>query len=140
MLFLSILTIFWIILFMGRYIKRVLFVALVCLVFVGVNNANLGIVSQLASQNDNEWIGPLSIALIFLGSGTGALYHEYMHKYTYNKIIFIGSLGWDLYVTFSVIFLFIGFESYIIAIIIVGSMISGLTASTFYNGVFNYVN
>lgn len=94
---------------MGKYLKRVILVALACLIFTAVNNANLGIVSQLASQNDNLWIGPLSIGLIFLGSGLGALYHGYMQRYSYNKIIFTGGLGWDIFCTFSVIFLFVGF-------------------------------
>jgi len=63
-----------------------------------------------------------------------------MHKYAFNKIIFTGALGWDLYCTFSVIFLFVGFETYVNAIIIIGSLVCGLTVSVFYNGIFNYFN
>jgi hypothetical protein len=63
-----------------------------------------------------------------------------MQRFAFNKIIFTGALGWDVYCTFSVIFLFVGFEIYVNAIIIIGSLVCGLTVSVFYNGIFNYFN
>jgi len=125
---------------MAKYFSRVIVVALACLAFTAVNNCNLGIISQLAVQHNNHWIGPLSIGLIFLGSGLGAIYNKYIQKYSYNKIIFVGALGWDGYIGLSVLFLFIGFSSWINIVIVIGSLICGLTVSLFYNGFFNYVN
>lgn len=125
---------------MQRYLKRMVLISIVNMLFVAISNANIGIISQFASQHDNHWIGPLSISLIFLGSGIGALYNSYIDKYPYNRIIFTGAVGWDFFNAFSVMFLFIGFENYINAIIIVGSLICGFTVSLFYNGTFNYVN
>ena len=55
-------------------------------------------------------------------------------------MLFAGGLGWDIFCTFSVLFLFIGFESYINAIIIIGSLICGFIISIYYNSFFNYVN
>jgi hypothetical protein len=125
---------------MLRYFWRVVIASLLALVFTAVSNANLGIISQFASQNDNHWIGPLSVGLIFMGSGLGATYTKYIGRYLYSRIIFLGSVGWDIYCTFSVMFLFVGFENYINAVIIVSSLICGLIVSLFYNGLFNYIN
>ena len=63
---------------MTKYFKRVVIVAIPCLLFTAVTSANLGIISQLAEQNDNHWIGPLSVGLLFLGSGLGAIYNKYI--------------------------------------------------------------
>ena len=125
---------------MTKYLKRVVIVSLPCLLFTSVSNANLGIISQLAEQNDNHWIGPLSIGLIFLGSGLGAIYNKYIQKHSFAKIIFMGSLGWSIYCTFSVIFLFVGFSTLVKVIIILGSFVCGLIVSLYYNGIFNYYN
>ena len=125
---------------MAKYFVRVFAVALVGMVFTAVNNSNLGIISQLAAQNDNYWIGPLSLGLIFLGSGLASLYNKYIQKYPFNKIIFVGALGFDAYISLSVLFLFIGFSTWVNFVIIIGSLACGLVASLFYNGVYNYVN
>jgi hypothetical protein len=98
---------------MAKYLSRVIVVALACLAYTAVNNTNLGIISQIAQQNDNYWIGPLSIGLIFLGSGMGAFYNKYIQKYPFNRIIFTGALGWNIYLTFSVLFLFLGFSRWV---------------------------
>lgn len=57
--------------------------SLLAMIFAAISNANLGIIGQFCLQNGNEWVGPLSVALIFLGSGTGALYNQYMGKYQF---------------------------------------------------------
>jgi MFS family permease len=114
--------------------------SMLCLFFTAITNANIGIISQFASQNDNDWIGPLSISLIFLGSGLGVLYSKYIHKYPFSKVIFVGTLGWNIFISFSVMFLFIGFENYIVAVIAIGSLVCGIVMSLYYNGTFNYVN
>lgn len=125
---------------MHFHLKRLLGISAACLLFTAITNANIGIISQFASQHGNEWIGPTSIALIFLGSGLGALYNNYIGKYAYSRVMFGGAIGWDIFCAFSVMFLFIGFENYINAIIIIGSFVCGLIVSMYYNGVFNFVN
>ena len=122
------------------YLKRVIFISAVAMLFAAISNANLGIISQFASQNGNTWVGPLSIALVFLGSGTGALYNGYIGKWKYRTIIFFGAMGWNIFLTFSVLFLFVGFSNLIVVIILLGSLICGLMLSTYYNGLNNYVN
>lgn len=125
---------------MPSHLSKLLAISLACLLFTAISNANIGIISQFASQHGNEWIGPTSIALIFLGSGIGALYNNYIRKHPYNRVMFAGAIGWDIFCAFSVMFLFIGFENYINAIIIVGSFVCGLIVSMYYNGTFNFVS
>jgi hypothetical protein len=52
----------------------------------------------------------------------------------------IGTIGWLIYLSFSVMFLFLGFETYLIVIIVVGSFGCGLIMSLYYNSLNNYVN
>lgn len=125
---------------MKSYLRRVVLISLVSMMYAAISNANLGIISQFASQNGNTWIGPLSIALVFLGSGTGALYNKYIDKYPYRTIILVGSMGWNIFLTFSVMFLFIGFSNFVIAVILIGSLGSGILMSAYYNGLNNFVN
>ena len=54
--------------------------------------------------------------------------------------MFAGAVGWNFFCAFSVMFLFIGFEDYIIAIIIIGSLGFGFVVSLYYNGTFNFFN
>ncbi len=122
------------------HFRSLLFISLLCLCFTAITNANIGIISQFAAQNHNDWIGPLSIALLFLGSGLGALYNKYIGRLSFKKIMFGGAVGWDIFIAFSVVFLYIGFEDYVIGVIGVGSLVCGLVVSAYYNGVFNYVN
>jgi hypothetical protein len=64
---------------MKSHFKALIAISILCLLFTAITNANIGIISQFASQNDNEWIGSVSIALLFLGSGVGALYSKYIN-------------------------------------------------------------
>lgn len=125
---------------MRLHIKRLLVISLLCLCFTAITNPNIGIISQFASQNNNDWIGPLSIALLFLGSGLGSLYNSYVRRYRFSTVIFAGAVGWDIFIAFSVIFLYVGFQDYVVAIIAVGSLVCGFIVSLYYNGIFNYVN
>jgi hypothetical protein len=122
------------------YLRRLVMMSLLAMLFAAISNANLGIIGQFCLQNGNEWVGPLSVALIFLGSGTGALYNKYMGKYQFRLILFSGAMGWNVYLTFSVLFLFIGFSNLIIVIILFGSLLCGLTVSLYYNSLNNYIN
>lgn len=125
---------------MASYLRRVILLSTVAMMFAAISNANLGIISQFASQNGNNWVGPLSIAVVFLGSGFGALYNKYIGKYKFRTIILCGSMGWNIFLTFSVMFLFIGFSDLIIVVIIGGSLLCGLLMSAYYNGLNNFVN
>lgn len=125
---------------MGSYLKRVILLSIVAMLFAAISNANLGIISQFASQNGNKWVGPLSIALIFLGSGAGALYNKYIGKYKYRVILVCGAMGWNIFLTFSVMFLFIGFSDVIVVVILGGSLLCGLLMSAYYNGLNNFIN
>ena len=125
---------------MKNHIRRLVGLSLVCLFFIGIINANMAISSQVASQHDNEWIGSLSISLTFLGVGLGSLYNQYIGRYSYSLVIFLGAQGWNVFCSFSVIFLFFGFQDYVLVVIIVGSFVAGLLASVYYNGMFNYLN
>ena len=122
------------------YLRRVVLISAVAMLFAAISNANLGIISQFASQNGNNWVGPLSIALVFLGSGIGALYNGYIGKWQYRTVIFFGAMGWNIFLTFSVLFLFVGFSNLVVVIILAGSLVCGLMLSTYYNGLNNYVN
>lgn len=100
----------------------------------------MAIVSQFAYQNGQGWVGPLSNALLFLGSGFATHYNNYIDKLPYKYSFFIGSLGYTLFIGLSVIFLKIGFTTLVEILILMGSLISGITVSMFYNSQFNYVN
>ena len=125
---------------MAKYLKRVIFFSILGMLFAAISNANLGIISQFASQNGNPWVGPLSVAILFLGLGLGALKNSYIGKINYRTILFFGACGWNIYLTFSVMFLFIGFSQALIAVILLGSFFCGLMASVYYNGFNNFIN
>ena len=119
---------------------RVIYVSILGMLFTAMSNANLGIVSQISAQNDNEWVGPLSVGLLFMGSGLGALYNKYIGLYKYRYLFIIGTIGWLVFLSFSVMFLFLGFQTYLIIIIVVGSFGCGLVMSLYYMSLNNYVN
>jgi len=78
--------------------------------------------------------------MIFLGSGLGTFYNKYINRWPYKYVIFGGAMGWNIYLSFSVMFLFIGFSNTLIAVILLGSLICGFIMSVLYNGINNYVN
>ncbi len=110
------------------------------LLFQGIVNTELGIVSQFTSQKGQRWVGPLSTALLFLGSGLGALYNKYIEKMQYRLSFFFGSLGYSLFIALAVVFLKLEFTTAVQVFILVGSFVSGVVVSMFYNSQFNYVN
>jgi hypothetical protein len=78
--------------------------------------------------------------MLFLGSGLGALYHKYIGRMHYRFTFFLGSLGYTLFIGLAVVFLKIDFTMIIQVFIIVGSFVSGVVVSMFYNSQFNYLN
>lgn len=123
-----------------KYLKSVLFCSTIILLYQGIANSDLGIVSELTHQKDNDWAGPLSTALLFLGSGAGSMYNKYIGKYKYRYCFMIGSLGYIIFISLGLIFIKIGFSLQVQIIIFVLSFISGGMCSIFYNTQFNYIN
>ena len=78
---------------MAKYFKKVIFFSILGMLFAAISNANLGIISQFASQNGNTWVGPLSTALLFLGMGVGALKNSYIGRISYRTVLFLGASG-----------------------------------------------
>lgn len=122
------------------YLKRVILISIAIMLFASFTNASLEIFNEFTSQNGNKWIGPLSISLIFLCYGLASLYNKYINKWRYRTLIVSGAMGWIIYLTFTVMFLFIGFSDWIIVFMIIGSIFCGLLVSVYYNAVNNYVN
>jgi hypothetical protein len=96
--------------------------------------------SQFSHQNGNDWAGPVSTGLLFLGSGLGALYTKYIDKWKYRWIFMLGSFGNTAFVSLIFLFLEVGFTEAITIVFVVGSLLAGLVTSIFYVGMFNYIN
>ena len=124
----------------GSYMTTVILVSIVIMVYQGIANSDLGVISQLTHQKGNDWAGPLSTALLFMGSGLGSLYHKYIGKFSFKQCFFVGSFGYTLFISMGLIFVKIGFTELVQVLIFVGSFISGLIVSVFYNTQFNYIN
>lgn len=92
------------------YFRSVILVSILIMVYQGIANSDLAIVSQLTHQNGNNWAGPLSIALLFTGSGLSSLYNKYIGKYPFKICFFIGSFGYTLFIAIGLIFMKLGFN------------------------------
>jgi hypothetical protein len=112
----------------------------VIMVYQGIANSDLGIISELTHQTNNNWAGPLCTSLFFGGSGLCSLYVSYIGKYQYRYLLFIGSMGYTLMVAICIIFLKHGFNFIIEITIFAISIIAGCLCSIFYNALFNYIN
>lgn len=110
------------------------------LIYQGIANSDLGIISQLTHQNGNNWAGPLTTALLFLGSGLGSLYNKYIGRIPFSVCFLIGSLGYIVYIAMGLVFMKLGFSITAEVIIFVGSFLAGIMCSVFYNTQFNYIN
>lgn len=95
---------------MEKYLKNVLFTSFIILVYQGIANSDLGIVSQFTHQKDNDWAGPLITSLLFLGSGIGSMYNKYVKKYQYRYCFLFGSFGYIIFISLGLIFIKIGFS------------------------------
>lgn len=120
--------------------KSIVYVSLIILVYQGIANSNLGIISQFTHQNGNNWAGPLSTALLFLASGLASSYNKYIGKYPFKYCLFVGSFGFTVFTSLGLLFLKLGFNTTVEVLIFVLSIISGATCSIFYNTQFNYIN
>jgi hypothetical protein len=123
-----------------KYLKTVIIVSIVIMIYQGIANSDLGIISQLTHQTDNNWAGPLCTSLLFAGSGLGSLYVKYIGKYQYRYLFFIGSISFTMLVAISIIFLKLGFSLIVEIVIFLVSFLAGCLCSVFYNAQFNYIN
>jgi hypothetical protein len=125
---------------MEKYLKPIIYASFTIMIYQGIANSNLGIISQFTHQNGNNWAGPLSTALLFLGSGLASNYNKYIGKYKFKFCFFVGSFGYTLFTSLGLLFLKLGFNTTTEVLIFVLSFISGATCSIFYNTQFNYTN
>lgn len=123
-----------------KYLSTVIYVSIVILVYQGIADSNLGIVSQLTHQNGNNWAGPLNTTLFFLASGSASLYNKYIGKFQFRYCFFVGSFGCTIFISMGLIFLKLGFSTTVLVFIFVGSFIAGIGSSIFYNTQFNFIN
>lgn len=124
----------------GKYLQAVIYVSVVILIYQGIANTNLGIISQFTHQKGNNWAGPLSTALLFMGSGVGSLYVKYIGKYLFKFCFFLGSFGYTAFISLGLLFMSLGFTISTEISILVISFVAGLICSVFYNTQFNYIN
>ena len=116
----------------NSYVRTVILLSVVVMIYQGISNSNLGVISQFTHQKGDDWAGPLSQSLLFLGLGLGSLNHSYIGKYSYKSCLFVGSFGNTLYIALGLVFIKVGFTSLVQASVYVSSFISGLVVSIFY--------
>lgn len=93
-----------------KYLKTIILVSVFFMMYQGIANSDLGIISELTHQNGNNWAGPLSTALLFLGSGLSSLYNKYIGRYSFRMCFFVGSFGYTLFIALGLIFMKLGFS------------------------------
>lgn len=123
-----------------KYLKSVILLSLVCLVYQGISNSDIGIISELTHQYGNNWAGPVSNSLLLVGCGLTSLYHKYIGKFQFRFCLFVGSLGFTLYICSGLIFMKFGFTIAIEITILFMSLVAGMFSSVFYNSQFNLIN
>lgn len=123
-----------------KYLRTVIYVSVVILIYQGIANSDLGIISQLTHQNGNSWAGPLSTSLLFAGSGIGSLYNKYIGKFQFRYCFFVGSIGYTIFISMGLIFIKLGFSTTVEVLMFLGSFLAGFGCSIFYNTLFNFIN
>ena len=123
-----------------RYLRSIIYLSVIVLLYQGIANTDLSIISQFTHQNGNDWAGPFSTALLFIGSGIGSLFNQYIGKYPYKYLLFVGSFGYTLFIATGLIFMKMYFTAGALTLICIGSFIGGLIVSVLYNSQFNYTN
>ena len=103
------------------------------MVYQGISNSDIGVLSQFTHQKGNNWAGPLSTALLFIGCGVGSLYNKYIGRYPYRYCFLVGSFGNTLFISLGLIIVKIGFNTATQIVIFLGSLVSGIIVSVFYN-------
>ena len=123
-----------------KYFKAVLYVSFFSFLCQGISNSNLSIISQLTHQYGNNWAGPLTTSLLFIGLGLGSLNNKYVGKWKYKYLLVGGSFGHIIYIAIGLVFMKLSFTAGSLTLILIGSFIGGLITSLFFNSLYNYVN
>ena len=122
------------------YIKAMVGLCILVMVYQGISNTDMSIVSQLTHQHGNNWAGPVSTGLLYVGLGLTSLYNGYIGKYKFKYIFFVGSFGNTLYIATGVAFMLLSFTTPTLILIMLGSFAGGCLASVFFAAEYNYVN
>ena len=123
-----------------KYLPSTLFISIVVLLYQGIANSNLSILSQFSHQHGHDWSGPLSTGLLFIGSGTCSLFNSYIGRKPYRCLLFVGSFGYIIFIAMSLISFKLTYSAPAIALIMVGSLVAGAFSSILYNSEYNYQN
>lgn len=121
---------------------NVLYVSAIQMLYQSIANSIMGIMSQLTEQNNIWWAGPTTTIIIFVFSGIGSFYNDYIGKYKYKYTFVVGSLGYIIYCFSAIVFVTIpkvNFTPLMIATSLV-NVIGGLIMSVFYISQFNYIS
>lgn len=122
------------------YIKTIFGLCMLIMVYQGISNTDMSIVSQLTHQYGNNWAGPVATALLYVGLALGSLYNGYIGKYKFKQIFFVGSFGNTLYIATGVVFMLLNFTTATLVLIMFSSFVGGCLASVFFSAEYNYVN
>ena len=125
---------------MTKYFKELAYVSVLIFFYQGVSNAVFGITGQFAHQAGKDWVGPLFLAMLFLGCGLGSIYNKYIGRYQYNLTFFVGGFGNALYILMELVLIEVPLSLWVILMLAVGGFVSGLIASIFFNSFFNFIN
>jgi hypothetical protein len=112
------------------------------MMFLGVANSLMSILSQFTHQNNRDWAGPVATMLLFMFSGLGAMYTRYLGRIRFNLVFVISSLGYVFYVGSSIIFVLLkDTEGTGVLIGVFGlTILSGLIISGLYMTQFYYTS
>ena len=123
-------------------LNNVIYVSMVQMLYQSIANSMMGIMSQITSQNQIWWAGPVTTIILFVFSGLGSLYNGYIGKYKYRYTFFIGSLGYIVYNASAIVFVSIDHSNTMS--IVVGTflvnIVGGLVVSMLYISQFNYIS
>jgi hypothetical protein len=124
-----------------RLLQMVYF-SIVQMLFLGVANSLMSILSQFTHQNNRDWAGPVATMLLFMFSGLGSTYTRYLGRIRFNFVFVLSSMGYVFYVGSSIIFVILkDVKGTGVIIAVLGlSVVSGLIISAFYMTQFYYTS
>ena len=120
--------------------KTVFGLCVLVMVYQGISNTDMSIVSQLTHQHGNNWAGPVSTGLLYVGLGLGSLHNGYIGRHQFKHIIFVGSFGNSLYIAMGVVFMLLNFTTASLVLIMLSSLVGGCLASVYFSAECNYIN
>ncbi len=121
---------------------QVVYFSLVQMIFLGVSNSLMAILSQFTHQNNRDWAGPVATMLLFMFSGLGSMYTRYLGRHKFNLVFFLSSLGYVFYVGSSIVFVLlknVQGTGVLIGVFAL-TILSGVIVSAFYMSQFYYTS